>query len=361
MVAGLRHSLLIDAGNVRRIAAEYGISPLMDELMNRLLQTLSTFDDRLFESPPRDGFGDDGNGLIEWMPIHERDHTVTLKVVGYHPLNPTSHGLPSVLSSISVYDSQSGHLLALADGTFITAWRTGAMSGVASRLLAEPGSATVGLIGCGAQAVTQLHAVSMAFDIQSVLLHDIDQDRVQTLPERARAFAGPDMMFKSLPPEEMLAACDIICTSTSNPVGAGPLFEDAETKAWLHINAVGSDFPGKRELPVSLLKRSLVVADFLPQAVREGETQQLHSGTARIVSLPDIVRHDIAGADYRNDLTVFDSTGWALADHVAMALIVELAVEMDEFRHVQLDNSGFDPYSPYEELSTPPLAPRIGY
>lgn len=57
--------------------------------------------------------------------------------------------------------------------------------------------------------------------------------------------------------------------------GKGPVFQDGKVKPWLHINAVGSDFKGKFEIPVSLLKRSTIVPDFLAQAVVEGECQQL--------------------------------------------------------------------------------------
>ena len=82
--------------------------------------------------------------------------------------------LPTIIATIGAYDAVTGHMLALTDGTFATALRTGAASGVASRVLARPESSVLGLIGCGAQAITQLHGMLRSFDIRQVLYHDVD-------------------------------------------------------------------------------------------------------------------------------------------------------------------------------------------
>ena len=94
------------------------------------------------------------------MPIYKKGAEVVIKVVGYHPKNPKNFNLPTILSSISSYDTKTGHLMGIADGVLLTALRTGAASAVASELLAKPESTTLGLIGCGAQSITQLHALS---------------------------------------------------------------------------------------------------------------------------------------------------------------------------------------------------------
>ncbi len=76
------------------------------------------------------------------------------------------------------------------------------------------------------------------------------------------------MLFSS---EHLGAEADIICTATSADSGQGPIFEDLALQPWVHINAVGSDFRGKVELPLSLLKRSFVCPDLRIQAMQEGE------------------------------------------------------------------------------------------
>ena len=75
--------------------------------------------------------------------------------------------------------------------------------------------------------------------------------------------------------QDILIQSDIVCTATSIEAGAGPLFGDFETNPALHINAIGSDFPGKIELPLNFLKKSFICPDFIEQAVIEGECQQL--------------------------------------------------------------------------------------
>ena len=85
------------------------------------------------------------------MPLYNQGEKVLIKVVGYHPSNPSEHNLPTIISTISEYDTKSGHLCALIDGVLPTAIRTGAASAIASEMLANSESLTLGLIGCGAQ------------------------------------------------------------------------------------------------------------------------------------------------------------------------------------------------------------------
>ena len=135
---------------------------------------MKTFDKNYNIIPVRDGFEYKipEIGLVEWMPILKSGKKAIIKVVGYHPTNPALRNLPTVLSTINAYDTTTGHLDWIADATFLTALRTGAASAIASKVLALPYSKTVGLIGCGAQALTQLHAISLIFDIETVMVYD---------------------------------------------------------------------------------------------------------------------------------------------------------------------------------------------
>lgn len=110
-----------------------------------------------------------------------------IKVVGYHPSNPSKFNLPTIISTISEYDTNSGHLCAVIDGVLATAIRTGAASAVASKLMAHPESSTLGLIGCGTQAVTQLQALSLCFKIERVLIYDIDPNALSSFEKRCSA------------------------------------------------------------------------------------------------------------------------------------------------------------------------------
>lgn len=342
------HTMIVGREDIARIVDTVGLDPLMDEMIERLTAAINSFDETITWVRTRDGFHykEPDLGLLEWMPVLQSGEATTIKVVGYHPLNPTSHELPTILSTISVYETASGHLKGLADGTFLTALRTGAASAVASRVLARPDSRILGLVGCGAQSITQLHALLRVFPIDQVLVYDAHHRNAETLRVRATEFLPPNIEIKEVPLDVLIQEADIACTSTSLGIGEGPLFEDLATKPWLHINAVGSDFPGKVELPTALLKRALVCPDVREQAVKEGECQVLAAEEIG-PSLAHVVAHPSAYASWQEDLTVFDSTGWALGDQVAMQLLMQHADALGLGTKMALEDIGDDPLDPY--------------
>ena len=110
----------------------------MDLMIERMRSRFVEHDPDTVEARSRDGFRYDkpALGLIEWMPTHEIGGPVVIKMVGYHPTNPTQRTLPSVLATSSMWDTETGHLLAVADATLLTAVRTGAASALATETLA---------------------------------------------------------------------------------------------------------------------------------------------------------------------------------------------------------------------------------
>jgi len=346
-------SLLLDAADVRTIVERVGRDALMDSLIARLTEAIARHDPSVAQVPPRKGlhYRTPEWGLIEWMPAHFGSEGTTVKLVGYHPANPERRGLPTVISTISLFDASSGHLVGLMDGTFITALRTGAASAVASRVLAEPYSRTLGVIGCGAQAVTQVHALSRLFPLGRIIVHDVRDDVARTFRDRIGFL---DVRVERVGREslrELLAESDILCSCTSAAPGEGPVFPDPSNKPHLHVNAVGSDFHGKFEVPVELLRRSLVCPDFTEQAVDEGECQQLQPEEIG-PDLRTLVQHADEYVSARSTPTVFDSTGWALEDHVAMLLMFDYARECGVGRQVAIECLPPDAKDPYSLLRT---------
>jgi len=342
-----RKTLVLSGDNVNAIVDRFGLNNLMDRLILELDEAIYGFDTKNTEIPIRSGFNyeNDNPGLVEWMPLHKKGKEVTIKVVGYHPRNPVVHSLPTILSTISSYDTATGHLKGLVDGVLLTALRTGASSAVASKYLARPDSSTLGLIGCGAQSITQLHALSRIFDLKKVMLYDVDSEAIASFRNRSEMLdLEVEISQNSL--AEIMKYCDIVCTSTSIDVGKGPLFENLATNPDIHINAVGSDFPGKTELPINLLKRSLVVPDFLSHALIEGECQQLEASDIG----PDLVKLVQNRSDFeyaKTSSTVFDSTGWALEDQVVMDLFLDLAIEFGIGLELAIENTSADAKNPY--------------
>ncbi|WP_299102878.1 hypothetical protein [uncultured Winogradskyella sp.] len=342
-----KNTLILSASDVNLIVETYGFNKLMDTLIRRTTESIKAYDAEKTEIPIRSGFNYDINdpGLVEWMPVHKLGEEVVIKVVGYHPRNPEKLDLPTILSSISSYCTTTGHLKGLVDGVLLTALRTGAASAVASKFLAKEQSSILGLIGCGAQSVTQLHALSRVFNIKKVLLFDVDTATMTSFSNRVEMLdLNIEIIFSSI--ENILNTSDIVCTETSIDVGTGPLFNNLETNEHIHINAIGSDFPGKVELPLDFLKQSLVCPDFLEQAKIEGECQQLTDAEIG-PDLSNLVKHKETYAYAKNKRTVFDSTGWALEDQVVMDLFLDLAKEYGIGQKISIENISEDAKNPY--------------
>lgn len=334
--------------HVARIVAEVGLDALMDEMIDRITTAVREYDGARTLVRPRDGFHytEPDVGLLEWMPVMHTAEMTTIKVVGYHPSNPAQRNLPTILSTVSAYETETGHLAGLVDGTFLTALRTGAASAVASRILARPDSRILGLVGCGAQAVTQMHAMLRSLPIEQILIHDIDPENTASFAARAASVLPAEVEVREAPLDLLMQTADIVCTSTSVGIGEGPLFDDLPTKPWLHVNAVGSDFPGKVELPRAFLERSLVCPDHRDQAIKEGECQQLAPEQIG-PSLAELVANTAAQAEARARTTVFDSTGWALEDRVGIQMLLDHANELGLGLLIELEDIGDDPLNPY--------------
>ena len=342
-------TLILSVDDIRRIVECVGLDALMDEMMTRLVQAFEQFDPKKTVVPVRTGFSYEQPhvGLVEWMPLFEKHRQIVVKAVGYHPQNPSLYNLPTVLSTVSAYDPVSGHLSAVIDGTFLTALRTGAASAIATNLLASPNSQTLGLIGAGAQAVTQLHGLSRCFDLRQVLIFDSDPAVGQSFSERVTCLGLDRLDIRQADVANIVAAADILCTATSVNVDDGPVFFDQELNPWLHVNAVGADFPGKFEVPLSLLERSFVCPDFRDQAIREGECQQLKDLQQIGAELSSIVKHPDQYRHYQQQTTVFDSTGFALEDQVAMNMLLDYATELQVGTSVELESATADVKNPY--------------
>ena len=360
MIANKNKTLVLSSSDIQEILQHFGVDWTMMTLIERLRIAIYNYDPKKLSIPVRSGFHYERPepGLIEWMPLFNQDDLggkVSIKVVGYHPSNPAKFNLPTIVSTISEYDTNSGHLCALIDGVLATAIRTGAASAIASKLMAKPTSSILGLIGCGTQSVTQLHAISLLFKIERVLFYDIDPNASASFEKRCSAL-NLDIEFVNTSIEEIVKNSDILCTATSIDIDAGPLFSNIETKPHLHINAVGSDFPGKIEIPLELLQKCFVCPDFIEQAIVEGECQQLEQKDIG-AGLVEIVQNGDKYAYLQNERTVFDSTGWALEDKVVMDLFLDCASELGLGQELEIEHRPNDTKNPYDFLKAENVNP----
>lgn len=249
-----------------------------------------------------------------------------VKWVSVHPQN-LSRGLPTVMAIIIYNDPQTGYPLALMDATDITAYRTGAAAAIASKYLARSDSHTLGIIGAGRQAYTQILAHAELFDLREIRVFDLAKTAVEKLVS-----SFPQYPLKECPLDET-ATSDIVCTLT--PSGT-PFLKNNWILSGTHINAVGADAEGKQELEPSILNRAIVVVDDLRQTSTAGEINvPVRQGLLRIDdvygTLGEIIAGKKPGREDRNAITVFDSTGVAIEDIAVAKLIYEKTKEVGKY------------------------------
>jgi ornithine cyclodeaminase/alanine dehydrogenase len=216
------------------------------------------------------------------------------------------------------------------DGGYLTAVRTGAVSGVATKYLARKDRRQkVGIFGAGAQGRTQLWAMTVARDIARAYIYDVNDESVSRFIAEMAPRLQLDIV-RAVSPEEILKETDIICTATSSPT---PLFDGRKVREGTHINAVGSHTPNARELDTAIIKRSKIIADSydacLKEAgdiivpIREGAIDKSH---LRAELGEVIIGKKPARTDAR-EITLFKSNGLAIQDVAAARLVYEKAVQ----------------------------------
>jgi alanine dehydrogenase len=247
---------------------------------------------------------------------------VGVKWVNVHPQN-RSRNLPTVMGVFIYNDPETGYPLAIMDATHITAYRTGATAAIASMHLARRDSSTLGIIGAGRQAHTQIMAHAEAFDLRLIRVFDPFRDAVDRL---IRSFPEYPIKRSSL---EATAASDIVCTLT-------PARQPYLKREWLlpgtHINAIGADAEGKEELEPAILNEAMVVVDDLKQASGAGEinvpvSRGIFSVNQVYATLGEVIAGKKKGRTDRDAITVFDSTGVAIEDVAIARQIYEKARE----------------------------------
>lgn len=288
--------------------------------------------------PLRSGIFPPG-GVSLYMPAYLKEMgALACKVVTVYKENPNKFNLPVVIGKVLLQNPQSGEVIAIMDGGYLTAVRTGAASGVATKYLAREDSGQVaGIFGTGVQAQKQLLAVSVVRKLSKVLIYDISAETAKSFKSvMEKEINIPIEIVNS--PDDVLTA-DIICAATSSPT---PIFDGSKVKDGTHINGIGSHTPNARELDTNIIKRSVFVGDsreacfseagdiMIP--LKEGSITESHF----YADLGEVVAGQKKGRDNKTQITLFKSNGLAIQDAATAKLIYDKAVASNVGQNVDL-------------------------
>jgi alanine dehydrogenase len=247
-------------------------------------------------------------------------------------------GLPPGIAVIVLLDLKTSMPLAIMDGTYITAYRTGAAGTVAASVLARKDSRNVGVIGTGTQGRMQLLALNELFSIQNVKVWNINRSSAVKYQDQMSKMLSIDIQVVDTP-GAVVPDADILVTAT--PSREALINEDVIHEG-LHINAIGADGPGKQELdPRVMTHVSKIVVDSLEQCRKIGEIQ--HALTLGLITeasihaeIGEIINGDKTGRENDAEITMFDSTGLSAQDIAAAKIVFEAAKRKDLGRRINL-------------------------
>jgi alanine dehydrogenase len=267
------------------------------------------------------------NGVTLFMPAYLcADDQMAVKIVSVFNDNPAK-GLPLIHALVVVVDAATGEPVAVMDGAYLTALRTGAASGAATDLLARQDARVAAVFGAGAQGRTQLEAVCAVRPIQQAWVYDI-------APERATALGVEMSQRLSLPvkvadtPSEAARQADVICTATTS---CRPVLDDADVRSGTHINAVGAYTPQMQEIPAETVLRAKVVIDHRESSMAEAGDLLIPMRQGRMTAahiyaeLGEIAAGLKPGRASADEITLFKSVGVAVQDVAAASAALETA------------------------------------
>ncbi len=267
------------------------------------------------------------NGDLRTMPAYLEEQDITgVKIVNVHPDNPKK-GLPTVMALVILNSTETGAPMAIMDGTYLTDMRTGAGGGVAVKYLARKKSKTVGFVGAGNQARTQLLAISEIIDIEEIKAASASEKGTLAFRDDMKKKVGCDIIAKRNIKD--VCDCDILVTTTPS---RQPIVMNEWIAEGTHINAIGADAPGKEELDPRILKRAKIIVDDFPQASHSGEinvplSKGLLAEKDIFCELGEVIAGRKKARTNDSDITVFDSTGLAIQDVATANMVYRKALK----------------------------------
>lgn len=271
------------------------------------------------------------DGISLYMPAYLKEAgALACKVVTVYKNNPAKHNMPTTIGKVLVQDPKTGDVICIMDGGYLTAIRTGAVSGVATKYLARKDKGQkVGIFGAGVRGKAQLWAMAVTRDITKAYVYDSIEAAIPKFIEEMSTRLGLEVV-KAASPEQILEEADIICTTTTSPT---PLFDGSKVREGTHINGIGSHTPNARELDTAIIKRAKVVADSYEACLKEAGDIIIPINEGAIdkshmyAELGEVVTGKKPARVNDKEITLFKSNGLAIQDVATAKLVYDKAVQ----------------------------------
>ncbi|HWO41736.1 MAG TPA: ornithine cyclodeaminase family protein [Candidatus Eisenbacteria bacterium] len=278
------------------------------------------------------------HGRITSMPGYlSRDRALGMKVVTYFQGNPAL-GLPAILASIMLFSAETGKMIAIMDGSYITAIRTACASAMATRALANPATPILGILGAGVQARAHIRALSRIRQLSKIRVYSPSR----TSAENLRTELEPEVKVTievAGSAEAAVRDADLVVTVTTAKT---PIVNAGWLKAGAHVNAVGSHRPDLREIDGNTLARAKVVVDSREAIMAEcgdillaiKEKSFAESGIHGEIG--EVLAGAKPGRAAPEEITLYKSVGIAVQDVAAAHLVYQKALEQKVGTHVEI-------------------------
>jgi alanine dehydrogenase len=314
-------TLLLNRNEVASVLQMRNCMDIVEDAFAELAEGTAVLPLRTAITPP--------DGLSLYMPAYlKKMGALACKVVTVYKNNPALHNMPTTIGKVLLQDPATGNVICIMDGGYLTAVRTGAASGVATKYLARKDSGQIaGIFGAGVQAKMQLWAVAEARNLKKALVFDLSDEAVAKFIAEMSAKLNIEVV-KATSANEILQA-DIICTATSSST---PIFDGKMVKAGTHINGIGSHTPNARELDSEIIKRSKFVGDSREACFKEAGdiiipvNEGFISESHFYAELGEIITGRKAARENDTEITLFKSNGLAIQDVATAKLVYEKAL-----------------------------------
>lgn len=316
----------------------------MEEAIDAVATALIEFSAGRAEAPTRIAVPvPDSHGTSLFMPaLVPQAGGLGVKFVSVFPRNKEL-GRPTISGVLVLADVKTAEPVALMEASYLTALRTGAATGLATRLLARADARTVAIIGTGGQAPMQLRGIMAVRDIREVRLYNHNPDKAyrctRAIAEQLPPGRQPRLVV-CLTPEDVVRGADIVVTATDS---LKPVFPAGLVEPGMHVNAIGSFRPTMQELPPGVISPAAkVVVESRAVAVEESGDLVIpvRSGLFRPedihAELGEIAAGKKPGRVSPDEITVFKSVGLAAMDMVVGRALYDRAVAMGIGQEVDL-------------------------